>query len=162
MKAKAHVYARPHINTDEIIPARYLVTDYPSELVEHTLEDIDPDFVSKVREGDFLIATDNFGCGSSREHAVWVLREAGIRAIIANSFARIFYRNSINNGVFVIECPGIAEKIGDGDEIEIDVAKGKIVNITKNETYEFAPFPDFAIQIINAGGLMNHIMASKK
>lgn len=157
MKGKAHVYKKESINTDEIIPARYLITDIPSELVEHTLEDIDPKFVEKVKEGDFIIATNDFGCGSSREHAVWVLREAGIKAVVADSFARIFYRNCINNGLFPIECPGIADKIDSGDEIEIDVEKNVIKNITKNEVYQFKPISKFARDVINAGGLMKYI-----
>ncbi len=157
MKGKAHVYNRGHINTDEIIPARYLNIDKEAELAEHAMEDIDKEFVKKVKEGDFVIAAEDFGCGSSREHAVWALRGAGIRAVIADTFARIFYRNCINNGFLAIECKDISKKVKDGDELEINVKEGKIKNLTKNEEYEFMAVPKFAMDIIDAGGLMNYI-----
>ena len=157
MIGKAHVYKRAHINTDEIIPARYLNTDDEKELAKHAMEDIDIEFVRKVRPGDFIIASNDFGCGSSREHAVWALRGAGIKAVIADSFARIFYRNCINNGFYAIEYKGIAKKVGKGDRLEIDIEKGVIKNITKKESYNFVPFPKFATEIIKAGGLLNHI-----
>jgi 3-isopropylmalate/(R)-2-methylmalate dehydratase small subunit len=110
VQGNAHVYAKNHINTDEIIPARYLNSDQEAELAGHAMEDIDVNFIKKVRTGDFIVSGDDFGCGSSREHAVWALRGAGIRAVIANSFARIFYRNCINNGFLAIECQGAATK----------------------------------------------------
>ncbi len=157
MQGNAHVYARDHINTDEIIPARFLNIDREAELAEHAMEDIDVNFIKKVKPGDFIVSGDDFGCGSSREHAVWALRGAGIKAVIANSFARIFYRNCINNGFLAIECPGAMHKISDGDRLEIDLAGGKIVNLTKNQTYQFQPLPDFARKIIEAGGLMEQI-----
>jgi len=157
MKGKAHVYDRDHINTDEIIPARYLNIDKEKELAPHAMEDIDVEFVRKVQEGDFIVAADDFGCGSSREHAIWALRGVGIMAVIANTFARIFYRNCINNGFLAIECKNINKKVSYGDELEINLSAGKIINLTKKEEYVFVPIPDFAMDMINAGGLMNYI-----
>jgi len=155
--AKAHVYKRDHINTDEIIPARYLNTDDKAELAKHCLEDLDKDFVSKVQAGDIIVAGEDFGCGSSREHAVWAIRGAGVQAVIAKSFARIFYRNAINNGFYVIESPDGLEKIKNGDELEIDYKNGLIKNKTSDVDIKFKPLPDFALEIINDGGLLNHI-----
>ncbi|MCP4709546.1 MAG: 3-isopropylmalate dehydratase small subunit [Planctomycetes bacterium] len=155
--AKAHVYKRDHINTDEIIPARYLVSDEEKELALHCMEDIDPEFVTKVQAGDVIVAGDDFGCGSSREHAVWAIRGAKVAAVIAGTFARIFYRNAINCGFLVVELPGIVDKIDDGDELEIDAKNGKLTNVTKNEVHEFVPLPEFALKIIEAGGLLNTI-----
>ena len=153
----AHVYKRDHINTDEIIPARYLNTDDKAELAKHCLEDLDKDFVSKVQAGDIIVAGEDFGCGSSREHAVWAIRGAGVQAVIAKSFARIFYRNAINNGFYVIESPDGLEKINDGDELEIDYTAGLIKNKTDGVDIKFKPLPDFALEIINDGGLLDHI-----
>ena len=152
---KAHVYKRDHINTDEIIPARYLNVDDEAELAQHCMEDIDGEFVKKVRQGDFIVAGEDFGCGSSREHAVWAIRGAQVAAVIAGSFARIFYRNAINCGFLVVELPGVAEKVAQGDDLDIDAKNGRIKNLTKNETYDFTPLPDFALKIIEAGGLLN-------
>jgi 3-isopropylmalate/(R)-2-methylmalate dehydratase small subunit len=162
MKGKAHCYPRDHINTDEIIPARYLNMDQEKELAAHAMEDIDTTFVKKVREGDFIVAGEDFGCGSSREHAVWALRGAGIRAVIAGSFARIFYRNCINNGFLAIECPEAIQKVHTGDRLTIDLKSGKILNETKQESYTFAPVPDFALQILESGGLMKTIVQKVK
>ncbi len=155
--AKAHVYERGHINTDEIIPARYLNTDDVAELAEHCMEDLDAGFVGKCSAGDVIVGGVDFGCGSSREHAVWALQGAQVGAVIAQTFARIFYRNCINCGFYVIELEGAAEKINDGDEIEIDYEKGVINNETQGTTIEFKPLPDFAIEIIKDGGLLEHI-----
>ena len=155
--AKAHVFQRDHINTDEIIPARYLVSDDEQELAWHCMEDIDQKFVPKMQAGDIIVAGDDFGCGSSREHAVWAIRGAKVAAVIAGTFARIFYRNAINCGFLVVELPGIVDKIDDGDELEIDARNGKLTNVTKNEVYDFVPLPEFAIKIIEAGGLLNTI-----
>jgi len=155
MKGIAHVYNKNHINTDEIIPARYLNMDNEEELAKHAMEDLDNDFVKKVHKGDFIVAGENFGCGSSREHAVWALRGAGVKAVIADSFARIFFRNCINNGFYAIELKNASKEIKDGEEIEIDV-KGGIVKVNKKE-YKFNPFPKFALDIINAGGLLKYI-----
>ncbi len=141
-KAKAHVYKRDHINTDEIIPAQYLNTDNEKELAEHAMEDIDPDFTTRVRPGDIIIAKKDFGCGSSREHAIWSLRGAGIKAVIAETFAK---------------CKGAAEHIKTGDEIDINLETGKITNTTTGKTLEFAPIPKFALDIIASKGLLNYI-----
>ncbi len=153
----AHVYKRDHINTDEIIPARYLNTDDEAELAKHSLEDLDKDFVGKVQAGDIIVAGEDFGCGSSREHAVWAIRGAGVQTVIAKSFARIFYRNAINNGFYVIETPDGLEKIKNGDELEIDYKAGLIKNKTAGVDIEFKPLPEFALEIINNGGLLEHI-----
>jgi len=155
--AKAHVYKRDHINTDEIIPARYLNTDDHAELAKHCLEDLDPDFVNDVKPGDIIVAGEDFGCGSSREHAVWAIRGAGVATVIAKSFARIFYRNAINNGFYLIESAKASEKINDGDELEIDYKTGLIKNETTGIDIKFAPLPAFALEIIEAGGLLEHI-----
>jgi 3-isopropylmalate/(R)-2-methylmalate dehydratase small subunit len=159
--AKAHVYKRDHINTDEIIPARYLNTDDQAELASHCLEDLDKDFVNKVKEGDVIVAGEGFGCGSSREHAVWAIRGVKVQTVIAKSFARIFYRNAINNGFYIIESPDALEKINDGDEVEIDYKSGLIKNKTAGIDISFNPLPDFALEIINDGGLLEHIMKIK-
>jgi len=155
---KAHVYDRDHINTDEIIPARYLTTDDEVELAKHCLEDLDKDFVKKVKAGDIIVAGEDFGCGSSREHAVWAIRGAGAQAVIAKSFARIFFRNAINSGFYVIESPDAIEKINDGDELDIDFETGLIKNKTTGIDIKFAPLPDFALEIIEAGGLINKLV----
>ena len=160
--SRAHVYKKDHINTDEIIPARYLNTDDKVELAKHCLEDLDKDFVKKVKEGDCIVAGEDFGCGSSREHAVWALHGAGIRTVIAKTFARIFYRNAIDNGFYLIEMPETIEKINDGDELEIDFKTGLIKNTTSGSEIKFNPLPDFALDIINDGGLLEHIQKSKK
>jgi 3-isopropylmalate/(R)-2-methylmalate dehydratase small subunit len=144
----AHVYKRDHINTDEIIPARYLNTDDVAELASHCMEDLDKGFVNKVQAGDIIVAGEDFGCGSSREHAVWAIRGAGVKSIIAKSFARIFYRNAINNGFYVIETPDGLEKIKDGDELEIDYKKGLIKNKTTGIDITFRVLPKFALEII--------------
>jgi 3-isopropylmalate/(R)-2-methylmalate dehydratase small subunit len=155
--AKAHVYKRDHINTDEIIPARYLNNDDEKELALYCMEDLDPGFVKKVKAGDIIVAGDDFGCGSSREHAVWSIRGAKVGCVIAQTFARIFYRNAINCGFYVIELADVFKKISDGDEIEIDYKAGLIRNKTSGKNIEFNPLPDFALEIINDGGLLEHI-----
>ncbi len=159
--AKAHVYQRDHVNTDEIIPARYLNTDDPAELAAHCMEDLDTEFVKKCQPGDVVVCGDDFGCGSSREHAVWAIMGARVGAVIANSFARIFYRNCINCGFYPIELHGALEKINDGDELEIDYKAGTIDNTTQGTTLAFTPLPDFALEIVNDGGLLNHIKKKK-
>ncbi len=155
--AKAHVYNRDHINTDEIIPARYLNTDDERELARHCMEDLDKEFVKKVRPGDVIVAGEDFGCGSSREHAVWAIRGAKVQTVIAKSFARIFYRNAINCGFYLIESPDALEKINDGDEVEVDFKTGLIKNRTAGINVSFSPLPDFALEIIKDGGLLQHI-----
>ena len=157
MRGYAHVYPRAHINTDEIIPARYLTTDDEGELAKHAMEDLDLEFIKRVRQGDFVVAGEDFGCGSSREHAVWALRGAGIRGVLAPTFARIFFRNAINNGFLAIECKGIADKVADGDELEVDARSGVIRNLTRGEEVRFMPLPDFAWRIMEAGGLLEYV-----
>jgi 3-isopropylmalate/(R)-2-methylmalate dehydratase small subunit len=160
--AKAHVYERDHINTDEIIPARYLNTDDERELARHCMEDLDKEFVKKVRPGDVIVAGEDFGCGSSREHAVWAIRGAKVQTVIAKSFARIFYRNAINCGFYLIESPDALEKINDGDEVAVDFKTGLIKNKTAGIDIKFAPLPDFALEIIKDGGLLQHITKGRK
>ena len=160
--AKAHVYKRDHINTDEIIPARYLNTDDEQELAQHCMEDLDKDFVEKVGEGDVIVSGEDFGCGSSREHAVWALRGAKVQTVIARTFARIFYRNAINCGFYLIESDEAVEKISDGDEVEIDFNSGLIKDKTNGIDMSFEPLPDFALDIINDGGLLEHIGKKQK
>ena len=157
MKGRAHVYARAHINTDEIIPARYLNVHDEAELAKHAMEDIDPDFIAAVQPGDIIVAGDDFGCGSSREHAVWALRGAGVGGVVAQNFARIYFRNSINNGFPAIECADISKNVETGDELDIDLRNGKLTNVTKGVTHEFVPMADFAIEIMDAGGLLEYI-----
>ena len=158
---KAHVYKRDHINTDEIIPARYLTTDAEPELARHCLEDLDVQFVKKVQPGDVIVAGDDFGCGSSREHAVWSIRGAKVGAVIAQSFARIFYRNCIDCGFYPIELAGAPDKIADGDEVEIDYQKGVILDKTQGTRVQFTPLPDFALAIVKDGGLLEHIQKAE-
>lgn len=159
--SKTHVYKRDHINTDEIIPARYLNMDDEAELAKYCLEDLDSDFVNKVQADDVIVAGEDFGCGSSREHAVWAIRGAGVQTVIAKSFARIFYRNAINNGMYLVESAEAIEKINNGDEIEIDYKNGLIKNQTAGIDIDFRPLPDFAVEIINDGGLLEHIKKGK-
>lgn len=159
--SKAHVYKRDHINTDEIIPARYLNTDDEKELAKHCMEDLDAGFMKKVSQGDVVVAGEDFGCGSSREHAVWSIRGAGLKTIIAKTFARIFYRNAINCGFYLIESKDAVDKINDGDHVQIDFKTGIIEDKTTGEKIKFNPLPDFALEIIADGGLLEHIKKSK-
>lgn len=153
-EGKAFRYGRD-IDTDVIIPARYLNTSDPSELAKHCMEDLDTKFVEKVELGDMIVADENFGCGSSREHAPIAIKAAGIDVVIAKSFARIFYRNAINTGLAIMECPEAVDAIEDGDVIEVDTDSGTIVDVTKNETFQAQPFPEFIAEIIEKGGLVN-------
>lgn len=158
MKAKGTVHKYgDNVDTDVIIPARYLNTSVPSELAEHCMEDIDKDFVGNVKKGDIMVAHNNFGCGSSREHAPIAIKAAGISCVIAATFARIFYRNAINIGLPIMECREASEKIENGDEVEIDFDSGVITNVTKDESYKAEPFPEFIKEIINKGGLLNSL-----
>jgi len=156
IKGKAWKYG-DDVDTDVIIPARYLNTSDPAELAKHCMEDIDEDFVDKMEEGDLIVAEDNFGCGSSREHAPLAIKAAGVSCVIANSFARIFYRNAINIGLPIMECAEAVAAIDEGDEIEVDVDAGKIYNLTKDEEYQAVAFPDFMQELINKGGLINYV-----
>ncbi len=146
-----------NIDTDVIIPARYLNTADHKELASHCMEDIDKDFVKKVKDGDIMVGGANFGCGSSREHAPIAIKNSGISCVIAKTFARIFFRNSINIGLAILECPEASEKISDGDQVSIDFDTGVITNLTKNETYKAEPFPEFVKKIIDADGLLNSL-----
>lgn len=158
MQAKGTVFKYgDNVDTDVIIPARYLNSADPKELATHCMEDIDKDFVNKVTDGDIMVANLNFGCGSSREHAPIAIKASGISCVIASTFARIFYRNAINIGLPILECDEAAKGIDAGDEVEIDFDTGVITNKTKNQTYQAQPFPEFMKGIINAGGLLNSL-----
>ena len=146
-----------NVDTDVIIPARYLNTADHKELASHCMEDIDKDFVKKVKDGDIIVGGYNFGCGSSREHAPIAIKAAGISCVIAKTFARIFYRNAINIGLAILECPEASEKISDKDQVSVDFDTGVITNRTKNETYQAEPFPDFIKEIIRSGGLLKSL-----
>lgn len=160
MKAVGKVFKYgDNVDTDVIIPARYLNSSDPAELATHCMEDIDRDFVKKVSQGDIIVAEKNFGCGSSREHAPIAIKAAGISCVIAETFARIFYRNAINIGLPIIECKEAAQGIEAGDEVEIDFDSGVIVNKSKGQTYQGQAFPEFMQRIIKAEGLMNYINA---
>ena len=157
MEAKGHVFKYgDNVDTDVIIPARYLNSFDPQELASHAMVDIDPEFAGKVQPGDIIVARKNFGCGSSREHAPIAIKGNGIAAVIAESFARIFYRNATNVGVPLLEAPGISEFIENEDEIEVDMENGKI--ISKNgEEIKFKPLPPFMLEILNEGGLIPYL-----
>jgi len=160
MQAKGKVYKYgDNVDTDVIIPARYLNITDGMELAKHCMEDIDKEFIKTVQKGDIMVAQKNFGCGSSREHAPLVIKCAGVSCVIAETFARIFYRNAINIGLPIIECAEAANAIEAGDEVEIDFDSGMIHNITKNESYKGQAFPPFMQKIISAGGLINYINA---
>ena len=158
MNAKGTVFKYgDNVDTDVIIPARYLNSSDPAELATHCMEDIDKDFVGKVKKGDIIVANKNFGCGSSREHAPIAIKASGVSCVIAETFARIFYRNSINIGLPIIECPEAAKAIEAGDEVEINFDTGIITDITKNMTFQGQAFPEFMQKIIASEGLVNYI-----
>ena len=158
MNAKGKVFRYgDNVDTDVIIPARYLNTSDPLELAQHCMEDIDKDFVNNVHKGDIIVADDNFGCGSSREHAPISIKASGVSCVIANSFARIFYRNSINIGLPILECPEAVKVMEAGDEVEVDFDSGKITDITKNQSFQGQAFPPFMQELIQAGGLVNYV-----
>ena len=152
---------KDNVDTDVIIPARYLNSFDAKELASHAMVDIDPDFAKTVEVGDIIVAGQNFGCGSSREHAPLCLKTAGVKCIIAKSFARIFYRNAINIGFPIMECVEAAEKIEEGDEVTVDFSTGIITNVTKNETYQSQPFPEFLQKMIDAEGLVNYVNSKR-
>ena len=156
----AHKYG-DHVDTDVIIPARYLNTQSHEELAAHCMEDIDRDFPAKNRPGDIMVAGLNFGCGSSREHAPIAIKAAGVSCVIAKNFARIFYRNAINIGLAILECPTASAGISDGDQVSVDFDTGLITNETKHETYQAEPFPPFIKDMIEKGGLMASLKAGK-
>lgn len=151
-----------NVDTDVIIPARYLNSSDPAELAAHCMEDIDKEFINKVHEGDIIVATKNFGCGSSREHAPLCLKTAGVSCVIAETFARIFYRNAINIGLPIIECPEAARGIEAGDEVEVDFDSGKIYNRTKGTEFQGQPFPEFMQRLIAAGGLVKYTNSKRR
>ena len=158
MKAHGDVFKfGDNVDTDVIIPARYLNSSEPKELAAHCMEDIDKDFVKKVKKGDLIVANKNFGCGSSREHAPIAIKAAGVSCVIAETFARIFYRNAINIGLPIIECKEAAENIDAGDEVEVDFDSGMIYDKTKGTSYQGQAFPEFMQKIIKAEGLINYI-----
>ncbi len=156
VNGRVHKYG-DNVDTDVIIPARYLNTSDHKELAAHCMEDIDADFTKKAAAGDIMVGGANFGCGSSREHAPIAIKHSGISCVIAKTFARIFFRNAINIGLAILECPEASERIDGGDEVTVDFDTGIITNVTKNETYQAEPFPEFIKDIIRADGLMNSI-----
>ena len=160
VKGFVHKYG-DHVDTDVIIPARHLNTQSHKELASHCMEDIDADFVNKVKEGDIMVAGVNFGCGSSREHAPIAIKASGISCVIAATFARIFYRNAINIGLAILECPAASAGIQAGDEVAVDYDTGVITNITRGETYQAEPFPPFIKDMIAKGGLMASLAAKE-
>lgn len=161
VQGTVHKYG-DNVDTDVIIPARYLNTSSHEELAAHCMEDIDRDFVNKVKTGDILVAEKNFGCGSSREHAPIAIKASGISCVIASTFARIFYRNAINIGLAILECDEAARDIADGDEVRVDFDTGVIENLTTSKTYQAEPFPPFIQNIIEKGGLLNSLNLNGK
>ena len=155
LRGKVHKYGAD-VNTDVIFPARYLSLDDPDELAKHCMEDIDEDFLNRVEPGDIIMATTNFGCGSSREHAALAIKAAGISCVIAKSFARIFFRNAINIGLPLLECDEAVDKTKAGAILEVDLSSGRIKNLTNNTTFVSKPYPDFMAELIAAGGLIEY------
>jgi len=152
----AHVYGRD-VDTDVIIPARYLNTNDPDELAAHCMQDIDEEFVRRVRPGDIIVAQENFGCGSSREHAPVAIKHAGVSVVVAASFARIFYRNAINTGLPLVVCPEAAREARSGDRLRVDLAAGSVENLTQGKRYAAEPFPPFMQELIDHGGLLPYV-----
>lgn len=155
LEGKVHKYGND-VNTDVIIPARYLNVSEPSELAEHCMEDIDPTFVTNVEPGDVIVAGSNFGCGSSREHAPLAIKASGVSCVIAQSFARIFFRNAIDIGLPLLESNEASTEINDGDKLEIDITNGKIEDTSQHKSFSSKPYPEFMTNIIDAGGLINY------
>ncbi len=160
LKGKAHKYGA-NVDTDAIIPARYLNVSEAQDLAQHCMEDIDAEFLSRVKPGDIIVATTNFGCGSSREHAPLALKAAGVSCVIAQSFARIFFRNAINIGLPLLECAQ-ADEIDAGDELEVELEKGQIKDISKDKLFTAEPYPDFMMGIVSAGGLIEYTRSKMK
>jgi 3-isopropylmalate/(R)-2-methylmalate dehydratase small subunit len=155
-EGNVHAYGRD-VDTDVIIPARYLTTNDPAELAKHCMEDIDAEFVATVEPGDIIVAHENFGCGSSREHAPVAIKASGISVVVASSFARIFYRNAINTGLPIVVCPTAAVDAESGDLLRVDLAAGTVENLTKGKTYEAEAFPPFMQELIDRGGLLEYV-----
>jgi 3-isopropylmalate/(R)-2-methylmalate dehydratase small subunit len=145
-----------NVDTDAIIPARYLSLSTPEELARHCMEDVDPEFAQKVQPGDIIVATTNFGCGSSREHAPLALKGSGVSCVVASTFARIFYRNAINTGLPILECPAAVEGTDAGQTLEVELETGRIHNLDTGQTFQAEPYPDFMMGIIQAGGLIEY------
>jgi 3-isopropylmalate/(R)-2-methylmalate dehydratase small subunit len=154
-RGKVHKYG-DDVNTDVIIPARYLNVYDPAELAQHCMEDLDPDFLKRVKPGDIIVAGTNFGCGSSREHAPLAIKAAGISCVIAKSFARIFYRNAIDIGLPILECEDAVDRTQAGDILEVELSTGEIKNVTRNLTFRAKPYPDFMLELIKTGGLIEY------
>lgn len=158
MRGRAHIHSRAGITSDEIIPLRCQNTDDPAELGKHVLVAIDAGFPQRVSRGDILVAGEDFGCGSAREHAVWALRGAGIAAVVARSFSRAFFRNALNNGFLVLECPAAVERTVTGDLLEINLKDSGVKNLTTGEAFKFVPFTPFAMEVLEAGGLLPYVL----
>jgi 3-isopropylmalate/(R)-2-methylmalate dehydratase small subunit len=152
----AHAYGRD-VDTDVIIPARYLNTNDPDELASHCMQDIDEDFVKRVRPGDIIVARENFGCGSSREHAPVAIKHSGVSVVVAASFARIFYRNAINTGLPIVVCPEAAREAKSGDRLRVDLGAGTVENLTQGRSYQAEAFPPFMQELIDRGGLLPYV-----
>jgi 3-isopropylmalate/(R)-2-methylmalate dehydratase small subunit len=155
-EGKAHTYGRD-VDTDVIIPARYLNTHDHAELASHAMEDIDPGFIDRVEHGDVIVAGENFGCGSSREHAPVAIKASGVAVVVAASFARIFYRNAINTGLPIVVCPGAADDAENDDVMRVDLSAGTVENVTKGKTYTAEAFPPFMQELIDRGGLLEYV-----
>lgn len=163
MQIKGAIYKfGDDVDTDQIIPARYLNTTDPAELAAHCMEDADPEFAGTVQPGSVMVAGKNFGCGSSREHAPIAIKAAGVSCVIAATFARIFYRNAVNIGLLILECPEAAAALQEGDTVEIDLSKGQIKNLTRPGEYQAVPFPSFMQKIIEQDGLINYVQERMK
>ena len=158
MRGRAHVYPKAHITTDEIIPARYLSAEDEAHLAMHALAGVDVGFPARVQKGDIVVAGEDFGCGASREQAIWALRGAKVAAVVARSFARVFFRDALNNGFLVVECAAAIDRTETGDLLEVDLKEGVVRNLTKAESFAFVPFTPFAMEILEAGGLLPYVM----
>ena len=158
MRGRAHVYQQPNFHANDIVPERYQVTDDPSRLAQHLLEDVDPEFRSRVQAGDIVVGGEEFGSGATREHAIWALRGAKVSAVVARSFSRLFFRNALNNGFIVLECAEAVDRAENGDLLEVDLKDGVVRNLTKGETHTFAPMTPFAMEILEAGGLLPYVL----
>jgi len=158
MRGRAHVYAQGRISAADIVPTRHQNAAAEAELGRHALAGIDPGFAGRLRRGDILVAGEEFGCGSAREHAVWALRGAGIAGVVARSFSRLFFRNALNNGFIVVECPVAVERASGGDLLEVDLQDVAVRNLTKGETYLFVPLTPFAMEVLESGGLLPHVL----
>jgi len=158
MRGRAHVYTKAPITTEEILPAIRLISEDQAALAQHAMEGVDPAFAARVQKGDIVVAGSEFGSGPPREQAIWALREAKVAAVVARSFARPFFRDALNNGFLAIECPAAVDGIASGDLLEIDLKEGLVRNLTRGEDFNFTPFTPFALEILEAGGLLPYVM----